>query len=138
MKNKAIILTSILIILSTTMVFALPEANLFTPDLSFAGDAVSPIFIVINWGLGVYGLWLFLKAAFSLLKIVASLFKGGSLDGSMQQLKNLGVGVLILLVTITGMWYKFIMFVWSKMRSQGLDGFDEAALVINSIKHWIG
>lgn len=122
MRNSKLFKTILLIIsfvlLSNITVFAdsgLPDQDLFKVDLGFSSEIASPIFLIVNWVVGLYGLKLLVNAIWSLLKIAANLFSGGDLKGSMNKLKELGAGVFILLITITGAWYKFLYFIWDRI-----------------------
>lgn len=94
---------------------SLPGADLFTPDLALVSDIVHPIFIIINWGVGGYGLWLLLSSFWSLLRIAAAFFAGTRLDGAKDSLKSVVIGIAIVLITITGIWYKLLIAIWSRV-----------------------
>lgn len=105
----------IMLILPTAALANLPGADLFTPDLALVSDMVNPIFVIITWGLGGYGLWLLLTSFWSLLKIAAAFFSGTRMEGGKESLKSVAIGVTIVLITITGVWYKMLMAIWNKL-----------------------
>lgn len=110
-----LVLTFAIVFVPTAATASLPGADLFTPDLSMVSDMVSPIFIIINWGLGGYGLWLIISSIWSLLKIAAAFFSGTSMEGGKDKLKSVVIGIALVLITITGVWYKLLIAVWGRV-----------------------
>lgn len=129
---SVVIMLIFMLFISSTIVLAtsdntggLPGVELFMPDISVSQEMIHPIFKVINWFvIGPFSLWLLLKSSFCFLKIAAGVFTGGSWEGAFEKLKNVGVGLLLIICVITGGWYKIIYYFWGKVSPKlGETGF---------------
>jgi len=74
---------------------------------------VGGVFRVINWALGVFGMIGIVLAIYRVVSNVVSAMRGrGHLD-YVGELKFVGIGILLLVAAITGLWYQILIFLWN-------------------------
>lgn len=107
---------------------SLPDAKYFTPDMQASINTVSPVLHLLNWAAAIFGLFLIGWGIWKILRIVYQAFSGDRDTGSKEllaQLKPVGLGILIILFAITGLWYKVLVFLWTMIVPQVDKGLDE-------------
>jgi len=104
-------------LMSTGVVWAdettLPPKEWFVPETSSV--PAEPFLWAINWLVGFAAMLLLGWAVFKLLLVVKDLIGGKeSLDSKKSYFIGLGVGMMILMMALTGTWYSVLLWVWNK------------------------
>ena len=106
---------------------ALPGVEYFTPDLNASLQTVAPILRLINWAAGIFGLILVVIGIWKTLKIVWQVFTGRGdyeVKNVLDMLKPVLFGIILVLFAITGLWYKFLVFLWTMIVPQAEEGLN--------------
>jgi len=108
---------------------SLPDVKYFTPDMDASLTTVSPVLHLINWAAAIFGLYIIARGIWKTLRIVHNSYTGSYESTSVkdigEKLKPVGLGILIVLFAVTGLWYKVLVFAWTMIVPQVNDGLDE-------------
>lgn len=121
----------------------LPDASYFTPDMNASLKTVSPVLHMINWGIGIFGLFLVAWGIWKTLKIIYKEFTGehdSEVKDIMGRLKPVGLGIIIVLFAVTGLWYKILVFLWMKITpevEQGLKDVTQSSGLFLDLKRLV-
>ncbi|WP_434510063.1 hypothetical protein [Desulfitobacterium sp. AusDCA] len=86
---------------------ALPTTNPFVVnwDDIFNGGVGSQIIPLVNWGLGLFGLYLLIRGIVGILHISKELMKGNT---DYKKFIPVGIGFILVLLFLTGGWYNLL------------------------------
>ncbi|KXG77369.1 hypothetical protein [Thermotalea metallivorans] len=106
----------------------LPQKKLFMPDISNLIGAAYPFIMIVNFVIGIFGLWLLSVSGWHMILAVKGLFTGTSSWKSFgMRFLQILVGVTIIFGALTATWYDIFVFLWEKVATKAIENFNKEA-----------
>nr|WP_027416079.1 hypothetical protein [Aneurinibacillus terranovensis] len=90
----------------------LPDPSIFKPPVNEGATQMSGFIKLFNYIIAIFGVWLLFYAVWGSFKNAKDLIKGASWKGLiMEKFQSLGIGIVVVLIGITGVWYDVLVFI---------------------------